>query len=95
MPSSRDKVLILVERLVKLNLSNLHLCVTSRLEVDIWTSLEPLISYRISLHDETGQKEDIVEFVRSAVYSDKNMRRWRDDDKKMVIETLSERADGM
>ncbi|KAH9963684.1 hypothetical protein BJV74DRAFT_990889, partial [Russula compacta] len=95
MPSPRDKVLTLVERLVKLGLSNLHLCVTSRPEVDIRTSLEPLTSNRISLHDQTGQKEDIVEFVRSVLYSDKNMRRWRDDDKKMVIETLSERADGM
>ena len=95
MPSPRDKVLTLVERLVKLNLPNLHLCVTSRPEVDIRTSLEPLTLNRISLHDQTGQKGDIVEFVRSAVYSDKNMRRWRDDDKKMVIETLSERADGM
>ena len=95
MPSPRDKVLVLVEKLVKLKLPNLHLCVTSRPEVDIRISIEPLTSNRISLHDETGQKEDIVEFVRSVVNSDKNMRRWRDDDKEMVIETLSERADGM
>ena len=95
MPSPRDKVLSLVEKLVKLNLPNLHLCVTSRPEIDIRTSLEPLTSNRISLHDESGQKKDIVEFVRFVVHSDKNMRRWRDDDKEMVIETLSERADGM
>ena len=95
MPSPRDKVLSLVEKLINLNLPNLHLCVTSRPEVDIRTSLEPLASSRISLHDQTGQKEDIVEFVRFVVYSDKNMRRWGDDDKKMVIETLSERANGM
>ncbi|KAH9963654.1 hypothetical protein BJV74DRAFT_799719 [Russula compacta] len=95
MPSHRDKVLVLVEKLVQLKLPNLHLCVTSRPEVDIRRSLEPLTSNRISLHDETGQKEDILEFVRSVVNSDKNMRRWRDDDKETVIETLSERADGM
>ena len=95
MPSPRDKVLVLVEKLVEQKLPNLHLCITSRPEIDIRTSLEPLTSNRISLHDETGQKEDIVEFVRSVVNSDKNMRRWRDDDKEVVIETLSERADGM
>lgn len=97
MPSSRDQVLALVEKLVKLDLPSLRLCVSSRPEIDIKTSLEPLTSgsNRISLHDEIGQKNDIVEFVSAVVYSDKNMRRWRDEDKRLVIETLSDRADGM
>jgi hypothetical protein len=94
-PSSREKVLSLVKHLVKLNLPNLRLCMTSRPEIDIRTSLEPLTFYQISLHDQSGQKKDIIDFVTSVVYSDENMRRWRDEDKKLVIETLSERADGM
>jgi hypothetical protein len=57
--------------------------------------LEPLTNIRISLHDQSGQKKDIVDFVTSVVHSNKNMRRWRDEDKKLVVETLSERADGM
>ncbi|KAI0299227.1 hypothetical protein BC826DRAFT_64263 [Russula brevipes] len=93
MPSSRDKVLALVEELDKLNLPNLRLCVTSRPEI-VRTTLEPLTATRISLHDQDG-RQDIVDFVNSIVYSDKNMRRWRDEDKKMVIETISKRADGM
>ena len=97
MPSLRAEVLSLVEKLVNLNLPRLHLCITSRPEIDIRTSLEPLTSTsnRISLHDQSGQKKDIDEFVRTVVYSDKNMRRWRDEDKELVIKTLSERADGM
>jgi hypothetical protein len=97
MPSSRDQVMALLERLVSLKLPNLHLCVTSRPEADIRTSLEPLTptSNMISLHDESGQKKDIVEFVVSVVRTDKNMRRWRDADKELVINTLSEKADGM
>ncbi|KAH9983395.1 hypothetical protein BJV74DRAFT_622140 [Russula compacta] len=95
LPTPRDKVLMLVEKLVKLELPNLRLCITSRPEVDIRRTLECLTSNRISLHDERGQEKDIVDFVCSVVYSDKNMRRWRDEDKKMVIETLSQRADGM
>jgi hypothetical protein len=97
MPPLRKQVLTLVERLVELNAPNLHLCVTSRPEIDIRTCLEPLtsISNRISLHDETGQRDDINEFVKVVVYSDNNMRRWRDKDKQLVIETLSNRADGM
>ena len=94
-PPSRDKVLALVEKLVNLKLQNLHLCITSRPEIDIRKSLEPLTSNRISLHDQSGQKKDIVDYVKSVVYSDKNMRRWREEDKSVVINVLSERADGM
>ena len=94
-PSSRDKVLALIEKLVNLNLPNLRLCITSRPEIDIRTSLEPLTSNRISLHDQIGQKKDIVDYVKSVVYSDKNMRRWREEDKNVVIDVLSNRADGM
>ena len=94
-PSSRDKVLSLVEKLVKLNLPNLHLCITSRPEIDIRNFLEPLAPNRMSLHDESGQKKDIIDYVNSVVYLDMNMRRWREEDKKVVIEVLSDKADGM
>jgi len=96
-PSPRCQVLDLVEKLVKQGPPRLHLCITSRPEVDIRTSLEPLTpaSNRICLHDQIGQKKDIVEFVRGVVNSDKNMRKWRDEDKQLVIEMLSERANGM
>ena len=95
MPTPRDKVLALIEKLVELGLPNLRLCITSRPEVDIRMSIEPLTSNWLSLHDQSGQKKDINDFVCSVVYSDRNMRRWRDEDKRMVIETLSKRADGM
>jgi hypothetical protein len=78
-----------------LNLPNLHLCITSRPEIDIRNSIEPLTIDRISLHDQSGQQKDIIDFIRAVVYSDKNMRRWRDEDRQIVIETLSQRADGM
>jgi hypothetical protein len=39
--------------------------------------------------------KDIVKFVHSVVYSDRNMRRWWDEDKQLVIEMLSEKANGM
>ena len=97
LPSPRDQVLTLVKGLVELNLPNLRLCVTSRPESDIRTSLKPLTSTSnsVSLHDESGQKKDIVDFVGSVVHSDINMQRWREDDKQLVIETLSDKADGM
>ena len=94
-PSPREKVLMLVKILNKSNRPNLRLCVTSRLEIDIRSSLEPLTTNCVSLHNLSGQQKDIIEFVSSVVYSDENMARWRDEDKRIVIETLSERAGGM
>ena len=95
LPPPREKMLELIEKLIKLNLPNLRLCITSRPEVDIRGSIEPLTTKCISLHDQSGQKKDIEDYVRSVVYSDRNMRRWRDEDKKLVVETLTEKADGM
>ncbi|KAF8497783.1 hypothetical protein F5888DRAFT_1906567 [Russula emetica] len=96
-PTSRKRVLQLVKELVDLHIPNLHICVTSRPEVDIRDVLEPLTSRRVSLHDQSGQKKDIEDYVRSVVYSNSEpiMRRWKKEDKELVIETLSERADGM
>jgi len=95
MPSSRERVLDLIKDLVGLSPDNLHICVTSRPEIDIRTALEPLTSLRVSLHEQSGQRNDIIEYVSAVVYSDTKMRRWREEDKRLVIETLSERADGM
>jgi hypothetical protein len=95
LPTSREEVLDLIDNLVGLHLPNLHICVTSRPEIDIQTTLEPLTTLRVSLHNQSGQKEDIVDYVSSVVHSDKKMRRWREEDRNLVIETLSERADGM
>ena len=95
LPPPRELVLDLVKELVGLSLPNLHLCVTSRPEIDIRTALESLTSRQVSLHDQTGQKEDIVKYVRSVVRSDTRMGKWRDEDQNMVIEALSDRADGM
>ena len=94
-PSAREEVLDLIEELVDLELPNLHLCVTSRPEIDIRTVLDPLTSLKMSLHDETGQKEDILVYIKSVVRSDRRMRKWKEEDKQLVIYTLSDRADGM
>ena len=96
-PSSREQVLDLLKELIDLRLPNLHICATSRPEVDIHDTLASFASHSVSIHDEDGQKKDIAEYVRSVVHSDsvRAMRRWRDYDKALVIKTLSEKADGM
>ncbi len=94
-PSPREEVLELVHELVGLHLPNVHICVTSRPEHDIRIVLECLTEHPVSLHDESGQQEDIANFVASFVRSNQRMKRWRDEDKNLVIKILSEKADGM
>ena len=95
MPTPREDVLSLLEGLVRLRLPNLRICVTSRPEVDIKIVLGPLASSAISLHDGSGQMKDIFDYVNNVVYSDNKMRRWRSDQKELVVEELSKKADGM
>jgi hypothetical protein len=93
--SAREKVLMLVEDLINSQLANLRMCVTSRLEADIKPVLEPLTFRSISLHDERGQKEDIENYIKSIVNTNRNMRRWKAEHRQRVFDVLTERADGM
>ena len=95
LPTSREKVLELVKTVVDLAHTNVHLCITSRPEFDIRATLEPLATHTLSLHDESGQRQDIIDYVTSVVRSDKKMHRWRDDQKDLVIEKLTKKVDGM
>ena len=93
--SPRERVLSLITDLVELHLPHLHICVTSRPEIDIRNRLEPLTSLCISLQDQTNHQEDIAKYIRSEVDFIAKAERWREDDKGLVIATLTEKADGM
>jgi hypothetical protein len=95
MPSPRENVLSVVEELINSQIPNLRICVTSRPETDIKTLLEPLSFRSISLHDEQGQLEDIETYIKSVVNKDPRNRRWKTEDKQLVIDTLIRNADGM
>ena len=97
-PSARDEVLDFLKDLVSVQFLDVHICVTSRPEMDIRTALEPLALLPLSIHDQEGQKEDIEGYIEYGVTS---MRIWSKEDKEedkerqWVIDTLSEKADGM
>ena len=93
--SPRESVLIVLEDLIDLQVPNLRICVTSRPEVDIKAVLEPLSFRSVSLHDENGQIEDIKNYIKSVVSTNRSMRRWKPEQKQLVIDVLTERADGM
>ena len=95
MPTARELVLDFLKHLVKLKLLNVHICVSSRLDIDIRNALEPLAPFRMSLHDEDGQTADILSYINAVVQSDQRMQIWSKGDKQMVVDTLSNKADGM
>ena len=85
----------LLEDLVGEKLPTLRICVTSRAEVDIKTLLEPLAFRSVSLHDATGQKKDIADYIKSFVGTNKKMQNWNSHHKQLVTDVLTRRADGM
>ena len=93
--SPREKLLSFLEDLVKAPLPNLRICVTSRPEVDIKTILEPLAFRSVSLHDESGQKEDIMRYIEWIVNNNENMQNWNLEHKQLVIDVLTKKADGV
>jgi hypothetical protein len=95
MPSPREKILTLLKDLIDSQLPNLRICVTSRPEVDIKDALEPMAFRSFSLHDESGQREDIGDYIRSVVNTDPKIQKWRAADKELVIDMLIKKSDGM
>ena len=93
--SPREELLSLLEDLVEKQIPNLRICTTSRPEVDIKTILEPLASFSVSLHDASGQRKDIRDYIESIVDTNKKMQSWSPHHKQLVTDVLAERADGM
>jgi hypothetical protein len=93
--SSRKTVLKFLKHLIDSELPSLRICVTSRPEADIKVAIQPLTFHSISIHDERGQLEDIENYIKWAVNSHSKMRRWKPEDKQLVIDVLTKRADGM
>jgi hypothetical protein len=94
-PSPREKVTMLIEELVNLHIPNLHVCVTSRPDTDIKYALNPLTSCTVSLHDESGQKRDIEDYIKSVINGHPQNRRWKAEHKQLVIDVLTQKANGM
>jgi hypothetical protein len=93
-PSPRREVLELIKELVGLKLPNVHICVAGRPEMDIRMVLESLEPLKISLDDEIGQKADIIAYIKRTVYLH-SMPEWTEEDQSLVINTLSQNANGM
>ena len=94
-PTQREQALVVMQEVINLRLSHVHFCITSRPEVDIRAILEPLATYNVPLHEQAGQNQDILDYINHFIRSDPMVRRWREEDKRLVIETLKRKAGGM
>ena len=90
-----QKVLTLIEDIMGSNLLNLHICITSCPETDIKVVLEPLTFLSISIHDKRGQLEDIENYIKLTVDSNRKMRKWKLEHRQLVIDVLTRQANGM
>ena len=94
-PSERESVLSALKNLFDLHCPSLRICITSRPEPDIKETLTPFASQSLSLHNQDGQREDILYYIISVVDQIAAKKKWRPDDRQMVIDALSNKADGM
>jgi hypothetical protein len=92
--SPRAEVLKIIRELIDMY-PRVHLCITSRPEIDIRRVLEPLTSHTLSLDNHDGQHKDIAEYVKFFVHSDSKMREWPEEDKKLVIDAVTRDCSGM
>jgi len=66
---SRDEVLVLGKELIDAQHPNLRICVAGGPEADIKIVLGPLAFRSVSLHDESGELEDIRNYIKSVATS--------------------------
>ena len=93
-PSPRAKVLNVLEELIELQFPNLRICVTSRPETDIKDVLDPLIFRSVSLHEQSEQRMDIKDYIKSVINTHPKNRRWKAEHKQLVIDVLTKKATG-
>ena len=92
--SSRAEVLGFIEELVTAQILNLRVCATSRPELDIGDVITPLTYRSVSLHEESGQKRDIEDYIESVINT-RTTRRWKEEHRKLAIDVLKKKSNGM
>jgi hypothetical protein len=92
--SPRAEVLNFIKDLFKTQHPYLRMCVTSRTELDIKDVLDPLIFRSVSLHDESGQKRDIEDYIKTVIDTC-TTEMWKEEHRKLAIDVLTEKSNGM
>ena len=91
-PTARGQVLVIIQELMDLKLPRVHLCITSRPEIDIQEVLDPLATYNVPLPEQERQSRDVTDSVMSRAHP---KPRTREEDKELAIKTLTGNASKM
>ena len=94
-PTPREQVLAILRELVILRLPHVHLCFTSRPEADIRDVMEVLADHNVSLYEQSGQNQDISDYIEFIFSSDRQLKRWKEEDRQFAKEALLRGAQGM
>jgi hypothetical protein len=94
-PTPREHVLTVLRELVVLRLSHVHFCFTSRPEVDIRDVMEYIAVYKVSLHEQVEQNQDISDYIKFIFSEDLKIQQWEEEDKQLAMDTLLRGARGM
>ncbi|KAI0315317.1 hypothetical protein OF83DRAFT_1200501 [Amylostereum chailletii] len=91
----RAEVLQIINNLINWKRWGLHICVTSRPEIDIKEHLASLATHQLNLHLADQQGRDIESYIKHVFQHDPAFRSWKAEDKELAIQTLSQHANGM
>ncbi|KAM6494777.1 Ankyrin repeat-containing domain protein [Amanita muscaria] len=92
-----DEVLGFIKAIRRLNCSNCHVLVTSREKDEIKVSFQemsPIINVDLSAMAE-DIKSDIKSYIEHELQCDKQLQRWGDEGKDLILKELVEQHDGM
>jgi len=92
--ADRDALLEVIIEMANWKLDKLHILVTSRKERDIEDHLQPQISAQINLQS-TLVAGDIQIHIHERLQNDSRLKRWPEEVKKEIEETLVDGACGM
>ena len=90
----REDVLNLIRQMLSWKNPRLHLLVTSRREMDIESTLSPLVKSKIEMQ-KLLVNIDISLYIHKRLECDSRLKKWSPAIKADIIETLTQGADGM
>ena len=80
----------IIRYLVEMKLENLHLLISSRLQVNIKEKLEAFVTCTVSMEDHAV--DDLSLYIQKCLQGDARMKHWEDDLKREIEVSLIRRA---
>ena len=90
----REEMLDFIHQILSWNLPNLHILVTSRREIDIDSTLSPLMATKMEM-PKSSVNADITLYIHTRLECDSRLVKWSPGIKAEIKDTIAKGADGM